>query len=89
MDRPRYGQKNHRLMYLFIKMKAGYEKAAKTAIMDSTTGRGGLPLGHCTTKYLMRDRDAIYGVIFRNRVKNMGIKEVILRPAKTLAKPVC
>jgi hypothetical protein len=31
-------------------------------------------------KYLMRDRDSIYGVFFRNRVKNMGIKEVISAP---------
>lgn len=28
-------------------------------------------------KYLMRDRDSIYGIIFRNRIKYMGIKEVI------------
>jgi hypothetical protein len=31
-------------------------------------------------KYLLRDRDSIYGVFFRNRVKNMGIKEVITAP---------
>jgi len=28
-------------------------------------------------KYLLRDRDSIYSSIFRNRVKNMGITEVI------------
>jgi len=28
-------------------------------------------------KYLLRDRDSIYGAYFRQRVKNMGIKEVI------------
>ena len=28
-------------------------------------------------KYLLRDRDGIYGAIFRQRLKNMGIKEVI------------
>jgi len=28
-------------------------------------------------KYLLRDRDSIYGTYFRQRVKNMGIKEVI------------
>jgi hypothetical protein len=31
-------------------------------------------------KHLMRDRYAIYGVFFRNRVKNMGIKEVVSAP---------
>jgi len=39
-------------------------------------------------KYLMRDRDGIYGKSFRNRVKNMGIKEVISAPQSSLAEPV-
>ncbi len=39
------------------------------------------------TKYLMRDRDAIYGVFFRNRVKNMGIKEVISAPQSPWQNP--
>jgi transposase InsO family protein len=38
-------------------------------------------------KYLMRDRDAIYGVFFRNRVKNMGIKEVISAPRSPWQNP--
>ncbi|MCP3889888.1 MAG: transposase [Desulfobulbaceae bacterium] len=38
-------------------------------------------------KYLMRDRDAIYGVFFRNRVKNMGIKEVISAPQSPWQNP--
>ena len=29
------------------------------------------------TPYLLRDRDGIYGAVFRNRVKNLGIKEVV------------
>jgi transposase InsO family protein len=28
-------------------------------------------------KYLLRDRDSIYGTFFRHRIKNVGIKEVI------------
>ena len=28
-------------------------------------------------RYLLRDRDSIYGTFFRNRIKNVGIKEVI------------
>ncbi len=31
-------------------------------------------------RYLLRDRDQIYGAYFRQRVKNMGIKEVITAP---------
>jgi putative transposase len=38
-------------------------------------------------KYLMRDRDSIYGVFFRNRVKNMGIKEVISAPRSPWQNP--
>jgi len=29
-------------------------------------------------RYLLRDRDGIYGAVFRNRVKNLGIKEAII-----------
>jgi putative transposase len=29
-------------------------------------------------RYLLRDRDGIYGAVFRNRVKNLGVKEVII-----------
>jgi putative transposase len=29
-------------------------------------------------RYLLRDRDGIYGAAFRNRVKNLGIKEVVI-----------
>jgi len=31
-------------------------------------------------KYLIRDRDSIYGKYFKQRVKNMGIKEVLSAP---------
>jgi putative transposase len=30
-----------------------------------------------TPKYLLRDRDSIYGTFFRQRIKNLGIKEVV------------
>ena len=38
-------------------------------------------------KYLMRDRDSIYGVFFRTRVKNIGIKEVISAPRSPWQNP--
>ena len=31
-------------------------------------------------RYLIRDRDGVYGEYFRNRVKSMGIEEVIIAP---------
>jgi transposase InsO family protein len=38
-------------------------------------------------KYLLRDRDAIYGHVFRNRVKNMGINDVISAPRSPWQNP--
>ena len=37
-------------------------------------------------KYLLRDRDGIYGTIFRQRLENMGIKEVITAPQSPRVK---
>jgi transposase InsO family protein len=38
-------------------------------------------------KYLLRDRDGIYGTIFRQRLENMGIKEVISPPQSPWQNP--
>ena len=38
-------------------------------------------------KYLLRDRDSIYGAFFRSRVKNMGINEVISAPQSPWQNP--
>ena len=38
-------------------------------------------------KYLLRDRDGIYGSIFRQRLENMGIKEVITAPRSPWQNP--
>jgi hypothetical protein len=31
-------------------------------------------------RYLLRDRDGVYGSLFRQRVKNLGIEEVLIAP---------
>jgi len=38
-------------------------------------------------KYLLRDRDSIYGAYFRQRLENMGIKEVITAPQSPWQNP--
>ena len=38
-------------------------------------------------RYLLRDRDAIYGNWFRRRVKNMGIEEVLTAPRSPWQNP--
>ena len=39
-------------------------------------------------RYLLHDRDCIYGAAFRQRVGEMGIREVLTAPEKLLAEPV-
>jgi hypothetical protein len=34
-------------------------------------------------KYMLRDRDQIYGEIFRRRVKSLGLEEVLIAPRST------
>ncbi|MGH8067525.1 MAG: integrase core domain-containing protein [Candidatus Entotheonellia bacterium] len=38
-------------------------------------------------KYLLRDRDHVYGVHFRQRVHNMGIEEVVIAPQSPWQNP--
>ena len=38
-------------------------------------------------RYLIRDRDCIYGARFRNRVKSLGIEEVITAPRSPWQNP--
>ena len=39
-------------------------------------------------RYLLRDRDRIYGASFRQRVQHMGIEEVRDRPTESVAEPL-
>ena len=38
-------------------------------------------------RYLLRDRDAIYGDRFRRRVRNLGVKEVMIAPSSPWQSP--
>jgi putative transposase len=40
-----------------------------------------------TPRYLLRDRDRIYGAYFRQRVRNMGIEEVLIGPRSPWQNP--
>jgi transposase InsO family protein len=40
-------------------------------------------------RYLLRDRDAIYSVVFQQRIKSMGIKEVKIAPRSPWQNPYC
>jgi putative transposase len=55
--------------------------------MDSPTGRGSLPLGYGTKIFDAGSGLDLWRVFFRNRVKNMGIKEVISAPRSPWQNP--
>ena len=38
-------------------------------------------------RYLLRDRDRIYGISFRQRVQHMGIEEVVIAPRSPWQNP--
>jgi putative transposase len=40
-------------------------------------------------KYLLRDRDGIYGKVFQGRIKNMGIEQVKTAPHSPWQNPYC
>jgi transposase InsO family protein len=40
-------------------------------------------------RYLLRDRDSIYGAAFQNRVGNLGIEEVKIAPQSPWQNPYC
>ena len=42
-----------------------------------------------TPRFLIRDRDGIYGDHFKNRVKNMGVEEVLIAPQSPWQNPYC
>jgi transposase InsO family protein len=42
-----------------------------------------------TPRYLLRDRDSIYGTAFQSRVENRGIEEVKIAPQSPWQNPYC
>ena len=40
-------------------------------------------------RFLLRDRDGIYGDYFKKRVKDMGIEEVLIAPRAPWQNPFC
>ena|SRR5688500_2298893 len=40
-------------------------------------------------RYLLRDRDSIYGAAFQNRVRNLGLEDVKITPQSPWQNPYC
>ena len=48
--------------------------------MDRTPADRGIPLAHEAPRYLIRDRDPIYGEVARQRIRAMGIRDKPIAP---------
>ncbi len=83
-----------RLLYCFVVLIHGRRRIvhfnmttnpsaqwAAQQIVEAFPGDGSEP------KYLIRDRDGIYGDHFRRRIKNMGIKQVLIAPRSPWQNP--
>jgi putative transposase len=54
--------------------------------LDGPTTPGSLPL-HIAPKYLLRDRDSIYGRLFQRRAEALGLEEVRIAPRSPWQSP--
>jgi transposase InsO family protein len=75
---------NFRILYCFIAIRHDRREvvhfnvtAHPTAVWTAQQVVNAFP-EETVPKYLIRDRDTIYGEYFRQRIKNMGIKEVVI-----------
>ncbi len=85
-----------RLLYCFVILGHGRRQilhfnvtAHPTAGWTSQQIVEAFPADGTEPKYLLRDRDSIYGDYFQHRVKNMGIKEVVIAWRSPWQNPYC
>ena len=85
-----------RLLYCFVILGHGRRRilhfnvtAHPTAGWTSQQIVEAFPADGTEPKYLLRDRDSIYGDYFQHRVKNMGIKEVVIAWRSPWQNPYC
>jgi putative transposase len=85
-----------RLLYCFVILGHGRRQilhfnvtAHPTAGWTSQQIVEAFPADGTEPKYLLRDRDSIYGDYFQHRVKNMGIEEVVIAWRSPWQNPYC
>jgi putative transposase len=69
----------HRIVHFNITEHAKAQWTAQQVVDD-------IPWGEAP-RYLLRNRDRIYGASFRQRVRNMGIEEVVIAPRSPWQNP--
>ena len=85
-----------RLLYCFVILVHGRRRVIHFNVTNHPTARWtaqqvveAFPADGSEPRYLLRDRDSIYRGHFRQRVKNMGIKEVVIAWRSPWQNPYC
>jgi transposase InsO family protein len=85
-----------RLLYCFVVLGHGRRRIVHVNVTAHPTARWAaqqiveaFPADGTEPRYLLRDRDSICGGYFRHRVKNMGVKEVLISPRSPWQNPYC
>ncbi|MBD3869544.1 MAG: transposase [Acidobacteria bacterium] len=87
---------NFRLLSCFVILGHGRRRILHFNVTEHPSARWtaqqiveAFPADGTESRYLLRDRDAIYGSHFRKRVRNMGIKELLIAPRSPWQNPYC
>ena len=85
---------NFRILFVFVILKNRHRKVIHFNVIKHPTAQWtaqqiieAFPWD-TAPKYLIRDRDSIYGNYFKQRVNNMGIKRGLICTKVSLAKPI-
>jgi len=83
-----------RMLFCFVVLAHGRRRivhfnvtANPTAMWAAQQIVEAFPADGSEPRYLLRDRDGIYGDYFRRRIKNMGIKQVLIAPRSPWQNP--
>jgi transposase InsO family protein len=83
-----------RLLYCFVILAHERRRILHFNVTDHPTAQWtaqqiveAFPADGSEPRYLLRDRDGIYGDYFRHRLKNMGIDEVLIAPRSPWQNP--
>jgi hypothetical protein len=78
-----------RILYVFLVLRHARREVVQFNVTEHPTARWTAQLmveafpRDPPPKYMVRDRDQIYGEIFRRRVKSLGLEEVLIAPRST------
>ena len=83
-----------RLLYCFVVLMHGRRSIVHVNVTTSPTAEWtaqqiveAFPADGSEPRYLLRDRDSIYGDHFRQRVHNMGIRQILISPRSPWQNP--